>query len=134
MIQRLIFLAAISLLVALAYWGLRWYQVRRATRIAPADPLLEGMRPGVPAILYFTSPMCVPCHTQQRPAIRQLERELGDRVQVIEVDALEYAEAASRWGVLSVPTTFILDRQGRPRKINYGVAGADKLRHQLQSL
>jgi hypothetical protein len=71
---------------------------------------------------------------QQRPAIQRLLSEMGDGVQVIEVDALEQPEAADRWGVLSIPTTFILDRQGQPREINYGVARAEKLKHQLQGL
>lgn len=134
MIARLVILLIAGLVVVLAYRGLRRYQIRRAARIALDDPLLATMRPGVPAILYFTSPMCAPCRTQQRPALQQLQAELGNTVQVIEVNALENAAEASRWGVLSVPTTFILDGHGRLREINNGVARKEKLRHQLQSL
>lgn len=134
MIERLILIVVLAGLAATAYRLLKLWQVRRAARAALSDPLLAGLRPGVPAILYFTTPACAPCTMQQRPALRDLLAELGDAVQVIEVDALEQADAADRWGVMSVPTTFILDRQGRPRQINHGVAGPDKLKRQLQAL
>jgi thiol-disulfide isomerase/thioredoxin len=134
MIERLIILIVFGALAVLAYQLLRRWQVRHAAHLAPLDPLLAALRPGVPAILYFTSPTCIPCKMQQRPAIQRLLSEMGDGVQVIEVDALEQPEAADRWGVLSIPTTFILDRQGQPREINYGVARAEKLKHQLQGL
>jgi thioredoxin-like negative regulator of GroEL len=134
MIDRLIVIVMLAGLAMAAYRLLALWQVRRAARAALSDPVLAGLRPGVPAILYFTTPACAPCRTQQRPALHNLLVELGEAVQVIEVNALEQADAASRWGVLSVPTTFILDRQGRPRQINHGVAGPDKLKRQLQAL
>jgi thiol-disulfide isomerase/thioredoxin len=134
MIERLIILVMSGALAVLAYELFRRWQVRHAAQLAPLDPLLAALRPGVPAILYFTSPTCIPCKMQQRPAIQRLLNELGDGVQVIEVDAVEQPEAADRWGVLSIPTTFILDGQGQPRETNYGVARVEKLKHQLQSL
>jgi hypothetical protein len=51
---------------------------------------------------------------------------------VIEVDAAAQPELANYWGVLSVPTTFIIDRRGRPRRVNHGVSGADKLKKQIE--
>ncbi len=132
--DRVLAALAIVGLLLVAYGLLRRWQVRRAARIAPADPLLAALRPGVPAILYFTMPTCVPCKTRQRPALRALQADLGDAIQVIEVDAFEQPEAATRWGVLSVPTTFILDRQGRPRQVNHGVADIDKLKRQLAGI
>ena len=134
MIERLIVLIAFGALAVAAYHLFQRAQVRHAARLAPLDPLLAALRPGVPAILYFTSPTCAPCKMQQRPAIQRLLNEMGDGVQVIEVDALEQPDVADRWGVLSIPTTFILDGHGQPREINYGVARVEKLRHQLQSL
>jgi thiol-disulfide isomerase/thioredoxin len=132
--ERLILLITLVALAFVAYQGVRRWQVQRVAAFAPRDPLLNGLRPGVPAILYFTTPICAPCKTQQRPALQRLVQELGEQVQIIEVNALEQPDAADRWGVLSVPTTFILDRQGRPRQINHGVAGAEKLKQQLTRL
>jgi thioredoxin-like negative regulator of GroEL len=93
---------------------------------------LDGFSPGTPAILYFTTPTCMPCKTLQRPAIQEVQQTLGDRIQIIEVDASQRIDLANEWGVMSVPTTFILDKDGRPRQINHGVARAEKLLAQLK--
>jgi thioredoxin-like negative regulator of GroEL len=91
-------------------------------------------RKDIPALLYFTSPTCAPCKTVQRPAIQKLKERVGDRIQVIEIDATAQPEIARQWGVLSVPTTFVLDAQGQPRHINHGVATVDKLLGQFSNL
>jgi thiol-disulfide isomerase/thioredoxin len=89
-------------------------------------------RPGIPGILYFTTPTCLPCKTVQRPALKKLKDSLGARIQIIEVDASINTKLASSWGVLSVPTTFVFDDSGVPRHVNHGVAMAEKLFHQLE--
>jgi thioredoxin 1 len=87
---------------------------------------------GQPAIVYFTTPTCAPCKTVQRPAIDKLKRQMGDRLQVIEVDASQQPDLAQDWGVLSVPTTFVIDTDGTPRHVNHGIATAEKLNSQLE--
>lgn len=88
---------------------------------------LENTHPGTPVLLYFTTPTCAPCKTIQRPAIHRLTEQVGGRLQVVEVDASARPEVADHWGVLSVPTTFWIDSQGRPRRVNNGVTTLDKL-------
>ncbi|WP_119068566.1 thioredoxin family protein [Aggregatilinea lenta] len=133
MIERLVLLIALIPLGMLAYAGLRRWQVAHL-RPALGKPLLAALRPNVPAIVYFTSPECGPCRAYQRPAIERVLRDLGDAVQVVEVDALAQPDEAKRWGVMTVPTTFILDRTGHPRQVNNGVAGPDTLKHQLRKM
>lgn len=87
---------------------------------------------GQPAIVYFTTPSCTPCKTVQRPAIEKLKKDLGEQLQVFEVDASAQPELAQDWGVFSVPTTFVIDSDGKPRHVNHGVATAEKLTHQLE--
>lgn len=95
---------------------------------------LESFQLGVPAILYFTTPACVPCKTMQRPAIQKIKEQLGEEIQIIEIDASTRTDLADYWGVLSVPTTFIIDQTGQPRHINHGVALASKLIQQIKIL
>jgi thioredoxin 1 len=95
---------------------------------------LESIRPGIPAILYFTTPTCAPCKTIQRPALAHLKERLGDCLQVIEVDATARPDLADYWGVLSVPTTFVVDSQGRPGRVNPGVTSAEKLLKQIEEV
>jgi thioredoxin 1 len=102
------------------------------TRVqAKARPLVLARR-GIPAILYFTSPDCAPCRTIQRPALKTVQNRMGDRLQVIEVNTYEQPELAKEWGVLSLPTTFIIDADGVPRHVNYGVTPAAKLIEQVE--
>jgi thiol-disulfide isomerase/thioredoxin len=95
---------------------------------------LPGLHPGTAAIVYFTTPDCVACKTMQRPALVRLQQMSGDRLQVIEINAYEKPELAKAWGVLSVPTTFILDPKGAPRQVNHGVMRAEKLFEQLAAV
>jgi thioredoxin-like negative regulator of GroEL len=95
---------------------------------------LETTRRGAPVLLYFTTPTCAPCKTVQRPAIQRLHEKLGEWLQVVEIDAAAHPEIASQWGVLSVPTTFVIDPRGQPRYVNHGVASAEKLLKQIKDL
>lgn len=123
-------LLIIGLLVAI-YWAANWLIVSRARNKRLG---LEEIRPGIPAILYFTTPSCVPCKTIQRPALARLQERMSDSLQVIEVDASARPELADYWGVLSVPTTFIIDGRGRPRRVNHGVTSAEKLQRQIEEV
>jgi thiol-disulfide isomerase/thioredoxin len=90
--------------------------------------------PNKPMIVYFTTPDCVPCKTIQRPALSTLLSLTGDGVQVFEIDATQRPDLAKQWGVMSVPTTFLLDARGEARYVNNGVTRVEKLMEQLQSL
>lgn len=90
--------------------------------------------PNKPVIVYFTTPDCVPCKTIQRPALDKLTSTYGDKLQVLEIDATERPDLAKTWGVMSVPTTFLLNARGEARYVNNGVARAEKLMEQLQTL
>ena len=90
--------------------------------------------PNKPVIVYFTTPDCAPCKTVQRPALSKVSDLMGDSLQVIEIDATEQPDVARRWGVMSVPTTFLLNARGEARYVNNGVARAEKLLEQLKSL
>lgn len=95
--------------------------------------LVGGRLPNKPMIVYFTTPDCAPCKTVQRPALSKLLTLTGDSVQVIEVDATQRPELAKQWGVMSVPTTFLLDARGEARYVNNGVTRVEKLMEQLQT-
>ena len=133
MLERLLLVVVLVGAGVLIY---RLYTARHVQRVAaaPKDALLAGLRDGVPTIVYFTTPQCMPCKTQQAPALQALQTELGDALQVVRVDATEQPDAAERWGVFSVPTTFVLGPNGQARDVNYGVADAAKLRRQLQAV
>ncbi|MCB9454129.1 MAG: thioredoxin family protein [Anaerolineaceae bacterium] len=134
MFERVLTFGIILAIGFIAYIILRRYHLRRVAVKAAHDPLLSALKPNIPAILYFTLPGCMPCKTQQEPALEKLQTELGDAIQIIQVDAIQDPAAARRWGVFSAPTTFILDKRGKPQTVNYGVTRTDKLKQQLAGL
>jgi thiol-disulfide isomerase/thioredoxin len=134
MIERVIVVVVLSLVGFMAYQAFSRYHVKRAGVSANTDPILHDLKPGIPAIVYFTTPTCVPCRTQQQPALAQLQAELGQGIQIVKIDATQDTSTADRWGVFSAPTTFVLDGYKQVRDVNYGVADTSKLRRQLDAL
>jgi thioredoxin-like negative regulator of GroEL len=130
-IERFLVTLALILLGLLAYWGLRRRLVYGRRRRALG---FDEFDPGRPAILLFSTPDCVPCKTVQRPAIAEVVERYQGSVQFIEIDAYQRESLAASWGVLTVPTTFIIDSMGRPRGVNMGVARASRLMAQLQKI
>ncbi len=131
LLVRALWAILIAGLLLCAYWGVNKLIL---ARLRGKQRGLENLRSGVPAILYFTTPDCVPCKTVQRPALSRLQEHLGDSIQVIEVNAPSQPELADYWGVLSVPTTFIIDAHGQARRVNHGVASAEKLQAQIEEV
>jgi len=84
-----------------------------------------------PAILFFSGEACTICHTAQRPALERLAPELDGRVAVREIDVAVEPSLAQRFKVMSLPTTVVLDGDGRARAVNAGFAPAPVLQRQL---
>jgi thiol-disulfide isomerase/thioredoxin len=116
---------------AFAYWLINQRLLIRARNNVLT---LFNTLPNKPVLVYFTTPDCAPCKTIQRPAINRISSLLGEELEVVEIDATERPDLAKVWGVMSVPTTFLLDANGEARYVNNGVARAEKLLEQIQTL
>jgi len=130
---RLMALVAVAVATWLVVVGVRAYaaaRVRQTLAAAPAAPAAPaaGIR-----ILAFSSEDCSPCHTLQRPALNRLLGERQGQVSVVEVDAASSPELTRRYGVLTVPTTVVLDASGKAHAVNYGFAPAGKLLAQVDA-
>jgi len=112
-----------------AYFAVRSYVLWRAGRQSGS---LGGLLPGIPGVVLFTTPDCAACKAVQKPVLAELKSRLAARVQIIEIDATVRPDLARTWSVLSVPTTFVLDSEGRPVHVNHGVASVRKLLDQLR--
>jgi thioredoxin 1 len=125
-------------LIVLGYFAWRMWQWRSLRRVNAlhqgiSDPILTEFTGTMPAIVYFTADFCTACQAQQSPTLNQLQSQLGQGgVQIIEVDVERQPETAQRWGVMSLPTTFVLGQDGTATAVNYGVANTAKLRKQIE--
>jgi thiol-disulfide isomerase/thioredoxin len=122
MIERVILVLALSAATVAAYYALRSLYLRRM------PPAVEGA--GTPALLYFRSDSCAACPAQGR-IIDQLAAQWPGRLRVERVDAERDPEMAARYSVFTLPTTVLIDGDGRVRHVNYGLADANKLGRQL---
>lgn len=128
---------ALSLVIAalcIGLWKLVSAIVLGKAKGASKTAGLEGFRPGRPGILVFGSLSCATCVHAQAPAARKAADALGDTAQLVEVDVDASPELAKRYGVVSLPTVFVLDAQGEPRRVYHGFVSAAELCSQVEPL
>jgi thiol-disulfide isomerase/thioredoxin len=85
-----------------------------------------------PTVVHFSAVWCGPCAGVRR-VVNQVCSELPE-VAHVEIDMEANPGAARRLSVLSLPTTFIFDADGRKRYRTSGVPKAADLRSALEPL
>ena len=85
-----------------------------------------------PTIVHFSAVWCGPCAGVRR-VVNQVCADMRD-VAHVEIDMDANPAAARRLSVLSLPTTFIFDADGRQRYRSSGVPKAADLRSALEPL
>jgi|ERR1035437_2367991 thiol-disulfide isomerase/thioredoxin len=88
---------------------------------------------GTATLLFFTGEYCTICKVRQAPAISKLQQESKTDFKVIEIDAAN-SKLSQSFGILSLPSTVLLDTQGHAQAINYGFATTEQLHQQLLAL
>lgn len=125
MLERLILTVTI---LALVWLGFQVLQHVHRQKIRVAAALLPQ-----PAILYFRSDTCAPCHTQAM-FLEQVTQRFRGRVLFEKIDADTETERARQYGVFTLPTTILVDGQGVVKQINYGLTDSHKLSRQLETI
>ena len=131
MIDRILILSAVILAVLAIWGGLRLWRVAKVRQLQNGTPLSKMVPTGKPAIVAFSSPSCRDCHTLQAPALARLKTKLHDRVTVLSLSALEHPELVDFLGILTVPSTVVVDAKGAVKALNLGYASDTKLIEQL---
>jgi thioredoxin-like negative regulator of GroEL len=115
-----VFLVAAAVAAGAGWVWWRDRRVRARLRLSPG-----------PAVIAFTHRLCVPCRTQQLPALRRLQEAAGPRVRVEVVDVEADPQAARRFGIFTVPSTVVVGPDGLVVAFNHGFADERKLLRQL---
>lgn len=123
------------------------------TRLGGGEASFADYR-GTPVVVNFWASTCVPCVTEM-PAFEQVKQSLGDKVAFVGINVQETDAAASSfveqvkvtWDIgrdpdasiitaakgAGLPTTLILDREGRIVFRHLGALDAGQLRDELTS-
>jgi thiol-disulfide isomerase/thioredoxin len=137
MLERIALVVALSLALALAVILIRRWNARRVELVRQARPdwSVLGTEPdGRRTLIAFSTPSCAACHKAQAPAIDLVRAQLGDdALRVIRVDAARQPRAARAFGILTVPSTVVVEARGqRIVAVNQGFAPSGRLVQQLQ--
>ena len=126
MLERVVITITMVAGLGLLWLSWQYYKVRLAQRIRP-----DGISTGKPTLLYFTGEYCTSCKLQQTPIVEKVRSKLGNSVAIKTYDVSHSPDIASRYKVLTLPTTIVLNKQGQVKAINYGVTQQRKLETQL---
>ncbi|MFL5805628.1 MAG: TlpA family protein disulfide reductase [Roseiflexaceae bacterium] len=134
MLERVLILFLLALAIA-AGWGLlRLWRGAKLRGLRGEAPLAGLVPMGRPAVVAFSTATCAECRARQAPALARLAAALGDAVTVRSLSALDHPDLIRRIGILTVPATLVLDREGRVRELNLGYASDERLREQLLTI
>ncbi|MBV9089986.1 MAG: thioredoxin family protein [Mycobacteriaceae bacterium] len=106
--------------------------VREITAPTECDTTDLGLSRTGPTVVHVSAVWCGPCAAVRR-VVNQVCHELSG-VAHVEIDMDANPAAARRLSVLSLPTTFVFDADGRQRYRSAGVPRAADLRAALQPL
>ncbi|WP_424760741.1 thioredoxin family protein [Mycobacterium sp.] len=133
--------AIVAVVAALALAAvIGWLLNRRAGHVRSTHPGTAdevdtsdlGLSADGPTVVHFTATWCGPC-AQVRQVIDQVSKDLGG-VAHVEIDMDANPDAARRLSVLSLPTTFIFDADGRQCYRTAGVPKPGDLRSAVSEL
>lgn len=130
--DRIVIVAALTAAVILIGLASRWIARRRASALLgqPLPPELQERLPsGSASLLYFFGPHCASCRLQA-----QVVDDLEERgIHALRINATEEPDLAGWFGVLTVPSTVIVDRDQSVRQFLPGFQPAATLEASLQA-
>ena len=131
MLERAAVVLAVLVTVVAAALLVRFVATQRAAaatgKLVPSA--LRARLPSLgPTVVYLYGPRCAPC-VHQRRVLDQLASE--GVASVLPLDATKEREISDSLGISTVPSTVLVDPEGRVQHVNLGYRSREKLEAQL---
>ncbi len=125
----------ITLAILASVWAMLSLSRRLQAKAAKRASQQLGGTSDKPRIVYFWSEGCHVCKNAQKRILEEVLAEYGvGRLELTTYNVDETPDIAKKWGVRTLPTTFLLDPAGTIRHINNGLAVSEILRKQLEPM
>jgi len=85
-----------------------------------------------PVLMDFYADWCGPCK-RQGPILEELQKKLGDRIEIRKIDVDQHMDLANQYGIRVVPT-LIIEKDGKVIRTLEGVTGTEALEALLKPL
>jgi thiol-disulfide isomerase/thioredoxin len=123
----------IAVVLILAYvitvWFYRYINRLRFRNDFIKTPLPVDIKPGLPTLLYFWTPDCVQCRSQEiylEDAASKLKQR-GKELNVKKINAQQENEFASLFRIITVPTIVLVDPNGNIAIWNPGLMQSKRI-------
>ncbi len=131
MYERLLITFVIMVFFAVVLILMKRRQIVAANRAS--QQLKKSSR--IPSIVYFWSAGCPVCKMTQKRVLEGILAEYGtEQLAFTAYNTDDTPDVAKEWGVMTLPTTFVLDSTGAIQHVNNGLAVPETLRRQLGPL
>jgi len=126
MYERLLAVIAVAIFGYVTYFILRRSQLQRA-QSALLNKNGVQLKAHSHHIVYFWSEGCSQCKNSQKPTLDKLMETLKQRnVELVSIRVEDNVKLVNLWGVKTLPTTYVIDQQGKVSHVNNGlVSGAN---------
>lgn len=85
----------------------------------------------LPTLVYFWTEQCSQCKLIQKPVIQRLKTNRRN-FNLVTINAFNDREVASRFKIMTVPSTVVFSSDGKSKFVNNGLIGEDELSRQLR--
>ena len=133
--DRILIAGVVIILFFAGLWFIKSVIESGLKRRSKTGKLPVELKPGKPALLYFSSKTCAPCKLQEKyldQAAAKLKQEKKE-VELMKFDAQKEKKLVSLFKIVTVPTIVVINTRGEITALNVGLTKINEIINQLKT-
>lgn len=94
---------------------------------------ITGGKSTKPAMVEFGADWCPPCK-KMKPIVQDLEKQYGDKVDIVYVDVDKYPDLAGKYNISAIPVQIFYNKQGKQVERHEGFYPRNEIVSQFQQM